>query len=32
VAPIATPTVINAGLSGSDLVILAHTLPGVVMR
>jgi NitT/TauT family transport system substrate-binding protein len=29
-APIATPTVINAGLSGSDLVILAHTLPGVV--
>ena len=30
VAPIATPTVINAGLSGSDLVILAHTLPGVV--
>src|SRR4030095_513526 len=30
VAPIATATVINAGLSGSDLVILAHTLPGVV--
>src|SRR5262245_6492568 len=30
VAPIATPTVINAGLSGSDLVILAHTLPGVI--
>src|SRR5437588_4168852 len=30
VAPIATPTVINADLSGSDLVILAHTLPGVV--
>ena len=30
VAPIATPTVINAGLSGSDLVILGHTLPGVV--
>src|SRR4051794_13134471 len=29
-APIATPTVINADLSGSDLVILAHTLPGVV--
>ena len=28
VAPIATPTVINAGLSGSDLVILGHTLPG----
>src|SRR5712692_11294507 len=30
IGPIATPTVINAGLSGSDLVILAHTLPGVV--
>src|SRR5437899_10007734 len=30
VAPIATPTVINADLSGADLVILAHTLPGVV--
>ena len=30
IAPIATPTVINADLSGSDLVILAHTLPGVV--
>ena len=30
VAPIATPTVINADLSGGDLVILAHTLPGVV--
>lgn len=30
VAPIATPTVINADLAGSDLVILAHTLPGVV--
>src|SRR5256886_6129021 len=29
-SPIATPTVINADLSGSDLVILAHTLPGVV--
>ncbi len=29
-SPIATPTVINAGLSGADLVILAHTLPGVV--
>src|ERR671918_962683 len=27
VAPIATPTVINADLAGSDLVILAHTLP-----
>jgi NitT/TauT family transport system substrate-binding protein len=30
IGPIATPTVINADLSGSDLVILAHTLPGVV--
>src|SRR5262244_2725778 len=30
VAPIATPTVINADLSGADLVILGHTLPGVV--
>jgi NitT/TauT family transport system substrate-binding protein len=30
VAPIATPTVINADLSGADLVILAHTLPGVI--
>src|SRR3989454_2273605 len=30
IAPIATPTVINADLSGSDLVILGHTLPGVV--
>src|SRR6201987_1357073 len=30
VAPIATPTVINADLSGADLVILSHTLPGVV--
>lgn len=29
-APIATPTVINADLSGGDLVILGHTLPGVV--
>jgi NitT/TauT family transport system substrate-binding protein len=29
-SPIATPTVINADLSGADLVILAHTLPGVV--
>ena len=29
-SPIATPTVINAGLSGADLVILGHTLPGVV--
>ena len=30
IAPIATPTVINADLAGADLVILAHTLPGVV--
>src|SRR5262249_22245330 len=27
VAPIATPTGINSGLSGSDLVLLPHTLP-----
>ena len=30
IAPVATPTVINADLSGSDMVILAHTMPGVV--
>jgi len=30
IAPIATPTVINAALAGSDLVILAHTMPGVI--
>ena len=30
IAPIATPTVINADLAGSDLLILAHTLPGVI--
>ena len=30
ISPIATPTVINADLAGSDLVILAHTMPGVV--
>ena len=30
IAPIATPTVINANLSGSDMAILAHTMPGVV--
>jgi len=30
VAPIATPTVINADLAGADLVILSHTLPGVI--
>src|SRR5262245_17682534 len=29
-SPVATPTVINADLSGADLVILGHTLPGVV--
>lgn len=30
IAPIATPTVINANLSGADMAILAHTMPGVV--
>src|SRR5215472_17704257 len=30
VAPIATPTVITADLAGADLVILSHTLPGVI--
>jgi ABC-type nitrate/sulfonate/bicarbonate transport system substrate-binding protein len=30
ISPIATPTVINADLAGSDLVILAHTMPGVI--
>jgi NitT/TauT family transport system substrate-binding protein len=30
IAPIATPTVINADLAGSDILILAHTLPGVI--
>ena len=30
IAPVATPTVINADLAGSDMVILAHTMPGVV--
>lgn len=30
ISPIATPTVINAVLAGSDMVILAHTMPGVV--
>jgi NitT/TauT family transport system substrate-binding protein len=29
-SPIATPTVMNAVLAGSDMVILAHTMPGVV--
>jgi len=32
VAPVVTPTAINAVLGGADLVILAHTLPGVVSR
>jgi NitT/TauT family transport system substrate-binding protein len=30
ISPIATPTVINANLAGSDMVILAHTMPGVI--
>ena len=30
ISPIATPTVMNAVLAGSDLVILAHTMPGVI--
>src|SRR5215471_10177075 len=30
VSPIATPTVINSVLSGSDMVILSHTMPGVI--
>ncbi|MGH7782297.1 MAG: ABC transporter substrate-binding protein [Candidatus Binatia bacterium] len=30
IIPIATPTVINADLAGSDMAILAHTMPGVV--
>ena len=30
IAPIATPTVINADLAGADMVILAHTMPGVI--
>lgn len=30
IAPIATPTVLNANLAGADMQILAHTLPGVV--
>jgi NitT/TauT family transport system substrate-binding protein len=29
-SPIATPTVMNSVLSGSDMVILAHTMPGVI--
>lgn len=30
ISPIATPAVISAVLAGSDMVILAHTMPGVV--
>jgi NitT/TauT family transport system substrate-binding protein len=30
IAPIATPTVINANLAGADMAILAHTMPAVV--
>lgn len=30
ISPIATPTVMNAVLAGSDMVILAHTMPGVI--
>ena len=30
ISPIATPTVMSAVLAGSDMVILAHTMPGVV--
>jgi len=30
ISPIATPTVISADLAGSDLVILAHTMPSVI--
>ena len=30
ISPIATPTVINANLAGSDMAILAHTMPGVI--
>ncbi len=30
ISPIATPTAMNAVLAGSDMVILAHTMPGVV--
>jgi ABC-type nitrate/sulfonate/bicarbonate transport system substrate-binding protein len=30
ISPIATPTVIAADLAGADMVILAHTMPGVV--
>jgi len=30
ISPIATPTVMTAVLAGSDMVILAHTMPGVI--
>jgi ABC-type nitrate/sulfonate/bicarbonate transport system substrate-binding protein len=30
ISPIATPTVMNSVISGSDMVILAHTMPGVI--
>jgi NitT/TauT family transport system substrate-binding protein len=30
ISPIATPTVMTAVLSGSDMVILGHTMPGVI--
>ena len=30
ISPIATPTVMNSVLAGSDMVILAHTMPGVI--
>jgi NitT/TauT family transport system substrate-binding protein len=30
IAPVATPTVISAGLAGADLTILAHTMPSVI--
>jgi ABC-type nitrate/sulfonate/bicarbonate transport system substrate-binding protein len=30
ISPIATPTVMSAVLAGSDMVILGHTMPGVV--
>src|SRR5438093_1597825 len=30
ISPITTPAVINAVLAGSDMVILAHTMPGVI--
>ena len=30
ISPIATPTVMSSVLAGSDMVILAHTMPGVI--